>query len=164
MARSRRWRLLGIETLPMQAPARAGDEWRRAMQTLGLRSVQIGSHVNGRNLDDPALESFWATAHELGAFVLIHPHRTIIPGDRLASYYRRNFVGLPFETTITGASLVFGGVLERFPNAKVCLCHAGGFVPFLARRFVHARNVRPEARQRLNEPAEVSLGRPRLGQ
>ena len=60
--------------------------------------------------------------------MLIHPHGTIIRGDRLASYYRRNFVGLPFETTITGASLVFGGVLERFPNAKVRLCHAGGFV------------------------------------
>jgi aminocarboxymuconate-semialdehyde decarboxylase len=68
--------------------------------------------------------------YDRGWFFLIHPHGEIMQGDRLKSYYMRNFVGLPFETTMAGASLVFGGVLERFPNVNFCLCHGGGFVPY----------------------------------
>jgi aminocarboxymuconate-semialdehyde decarboxylase len=152
-------RFLGLATLPMQDPARAADELRRAMTSLGLRGAQIGSNVNGANLDDPALEPVWAVANELNAFLLVHPHGEIVPGDRLKSYYMRNFVGLPFETTIAGASLVFGGVLERFPDIAFCLCHGGGYLPYQAGRFVHAWRVRSEPRARLEGPPEASLGR-----
>lgn len=152
-------RLLGLATLPMQDPRRAADELRRAMTSLGLRGAQIGSNVNNQNLDDPALEPVWAVANELNAFFLIHPHGDIVPGDRLKSYYMRNFVGLPFETTVAGASLVFGGVLERFPNIAFCLCHAGGYVPYQAGRFVHAWQVRSEPKARLKEAPEASLAR-----
>ena len=87
------------------------------MTKLGLRGAMIGTNVNGRNLDDPALEPFWAAAEELGAFLFIHPHGGIF-GERLGSYYMKNFVGLPFDTTIAAASLVFGGVLERYPRTE----------------------------------------------
>ena len=53
-------RFLGIATLPMQAPQRAAEELRRAVRTLGLRGAMIGSNVQGKNLDDPALEPLWA--------------------------------------------------------------------------------------------------------
>jgi aminocarboxymuconate-semialdehyde decarboxylase len=66
-------RFMGIATVPLQAPELAAGELRRAMTKLGLRGMEIGSHVNGRNLDDPALEPVWATAAELGAFILVHP-------------------------------------------------------------------------------------------
>src|SRR5689334_19350515 len=55
-------RLVGIATLPMQAPQLAAAELRRAMGTLALRGAQIGSNINGRNLDDPALEPLSAAA------------------------------------------------------------------------------------------------------
>ena len=152
-------RFLGLATLPLQAPPRAADELRRAMTELGLKGAQIGSNVNDRNLDDPALEPVWAEADALGAFMLVHPHGRIVAGDRLASYYMRNFVGLPFETTMAGASLAFGGVLEKFPRITFCLCHAGGFLPYQAGRFVHAWHVRPEAKQRLAGRIEDSLRR-----
>jgi aminocarboxymuconate-semialdehyde decarboxylase len=42
------------------------------MTMLGLRGMQIGSHVNGRNLDDPGLALVWATAEAIGAFILVH--------------------------------------------------------------------------------------------
>lgn len=150
-------RFMGIATLPLQAPQAAADELRRAMRSLGLRGAQIGSNVNDRNLDDPALEPVWAAANELRAFILVHPHAPRVPGDALKSYYMRNFVGLPFETTVAGASLLFGGVLERYPDIIFCLCHAGGFVPYQAGRFLHAFSVRPEAKQNLKRPPEESL-------
>jgi aminocarboxymuconate-semialdehyde decarboxylase len=152
-------RFLGLATLPMQDPERAVDELRRSMGALGLRGAQIGSNINGRNLDDPALDPVWAAANELRAFFLIHPHGEIMPGDRLSAYYMRNFVGLPFETTIAGAALVFGGVLERYPDVAFCLCHGGGFVPYQAGRFLHAYDMRAEARSRLRGSPENSLRR-----
>jgi aminocarboxymuconate-semialdehyde decarboxylase len=152
-------RFVALATLPLQDPPRAADELTRAMRVLGLRGAQIGSNVNGRNLDDPALEPVWAVANELRAFVLVHPHGDILPGDRLKSYYMRNFVGLPFETTMAGAALVFGGVIERYPDINFCLCHGGGFVPYQAGRFLHAFDVRAEPKARLQGSPEASLAR-----
>jgi aminocarboxymuconate-semialdehyde decarboxylase len=149
-------RFLGIGGVPLQAPELAAQELRRAMTELGLRGAMIGTHVRGRNLDDPALEPFWAEAAALGAFIFIHPHGGA-GAERLGSYYLKNLVGLPFETTIAGASLVFGGVLERHPNLKICLSHGGGFLPYQAGRFGHGYEVRPEAKINLRHPPEQSI-------
>jgi len=152
-------RFMGLATLPLQDPQKAADELRRVMRSLGLRGAQIGSNVNGRNLDDPVLDPVWAAASELRAFVLVHPHGEIVPGERLKSYYMRNFVGLPFETTMAGAALVFGGVIERYPDIVFCLCHGGGFVPYQAGRFVRAFEVRAEPKARLQGSPQASLAR-----
>jgi aminocarboxymuconate-semialdehyde decarboxylase len=157
VARRHSDRFLALATLPLQDPRRAADELTRAMRVLGLRGTQIGTNVNGRNLDDPALEPVWAAANELKAFVLVHPHGEILPGERLTSYYMRNFVGLPFETTMAGAALVFGGVIERYPDINFCLCHGGGFLPYQAGRFLHAFKVRGEPKARLRGSPQDSL-------
>jgi aminocarboxymuconate-semialdehyde decarboxylase len=151
-------RFLGLAGVPLQAPELAAGELARAMTELGLRGAMIGSHVNGRNLDDPALEPFWAAADALGAFIFVHPHGGA-GAERLGSYYLKNLVGLPFETTIAGASLVFGGVLERHPGLKVCLSHGGGFLPYQAGRFRHGHEVRAEAKINLHHPLQDSIGR-----
>jgi aminocarboxymuconate-semialdehyde decarboxylase len=151
-------RFLGLGGVPLQAPELAAAELKRAMQGLGLHGAMIGSNVNGRNLDDPGLEPFWAAASALGAFIFVHPHAGAA-GERLGGYYLKNLVGLPFETTIAGASLVFGGVLERHPGLKICLAHGGGFLPYQAGRFRHGFAVRPEARINLAHPPEDSIGR-----
>ncbi len=144
-------RFWGIATLPMQAPGRAADELKRAMTKLGLRGAMIGSHALGKNLDDPSFEPLWATAEELGAFLFIHPV-DIAGADRLKSYYLRNLIGNPLDTTIAAACLYFGGVLDRHPMLKVCLAHGGGFTPYQAARWEHGWAVRPEPKK--NVPAQ----------
>jgi aminocarboxymuconate-semialdehyde decarboxylase len=151
-------RFLGIATLPMQDPERAVAELRRSMTDLGLRGAQIGSHVEGRNLDDPSLEPLWAAAAELGAFILIHPQKTAAT-DRLKSYYLKNLIGNPLDTTIAAASLVFGGVLERYPDLKFCFAHGGGFMPYQTGRMNHGYDVRPEGKVNLKEAPEASIRR-----
>ncbi|HEY2137022.1 MAG TPA: amidohydrolase family protein [Xanthobacteraceae bacterium] len=151
-------RFMGLGGVPLQAPEQAATELRRAMTELGLRGAMIGSNVNGRNLDDPALEPFWAAAAALGAFIFVHPHAGA-GAERLGSYYLKNLIGLPFETTIAGASLVFGGVLERHPGLKVCLAHGGGFLPYQAGRFRHGFDVRPEPKVNLRHAPEETIGR-----
>jgi aminocarboxymuconate-semialdehyde decarboxylase len=151
-------RFLGLGGVPLQAPELAAQELERAMTPLGLSGAMIGTHVRGRNLDDLVLEPFWAAAARLGAFIFVHPQGGA-GAERLGSYYLKNLIGLPFETTIAGASLVFGGVLERHPDLKVCLSHGGGFLPYQAGRFRHGFDVRPEAKVNLQGSPEASIAR-----
>jgi aminocarboxymuconate-semialdehyde decarboxylase len=143
LAKARPDRFLAIATLPMQAPREAADELRHAVRVLGLRGAQIGSNIAGKNLDDPELEPVWAAAAELGAFMLLHPIN-VAGADRLSSYYLTNLIGNPLDTTIAGACLIFGGVLERHPKLNFIMSHGGGFIPYQGGRWVHGWEVRPE--------------------
>ena len=151
-------RFLGLATLPMQAPERAAQELRRAMGSLGLLGFHLASNIQGRNLDDPDLEPVWEAAQALSAFVLVHPFK-VAAGERLKSYYLKNLIGNPLDTTIAAASLLFGGVIERYPAISFCFSHGGGFVPYQAGRFIHGWNVRPEPKQFLGHGPAESLGR-----
>jgi len=136
-------RFSGIATLPMQAPDKAADELRRAMRKLGLHGAMIGSNIGGKNLDDPSFEPLWAAAEELDAFMMIHPGN-VAGAERLRSYYLGNLIGNPLDTTIAGACLIFGGVLERHPKLNFIMSHGGGFIPYQGGRWVHGWEVRPE--------------------
>jgi aminocarboxymuconate-semialdehyde decarboxylase len=151
-------RFQGLATLPMQAPQRAADELARAMRSLGLKGAQIGSNINGRNLDDPSLDPLWAVANEHAAIIMVHPNN-VAGADRMKSYYLNNLIGNPLDTTIAAASLVFGGVIERFPAVKFFMVHGGGFVPYQAGRWDHGWRVRPEPRVNLKQSPEAAIRR-----
>jgi aminocarboxymuconate-semialdehyde decarboxylase len=151
-------RFLGLATVAMQDPAAAAQTLDRAVTQHGLRGMHLGSNIRGGNLDDPSLDAVWEVANRHALFILVHPHK-VVAAQRMHSYYLTNLVGNPLETTIAAASLIFGGVIERHPDIRFCLSHAGGFVPFQAGRFRHGWKVRKEPRLRLKgDPAE-SLSR-----
>jgi aminocarboxymuconate-semialdehyde decarboxylase len=151
-------RFAAIATLPIQAPEKAAEELRRAMIKLGMHGAMIGSNVGGKNLDDPSFEPLWATAAELDAFMAIHPGN-VAGADRLRSYYLTNLIGNPLDTTIAAACLIFGGVLERYPNLNFVMVHGGGFIPYQGMRWVHGWQVRPEPKVRLKHSPEKYLDR-----
>jgi aminocarboxymuconate-semialdehyde decarboxylase len=151
-------RFAAIATLPMQAPQKAADELRRAMTKLGLHGAMIGSNAGGKNLDDPSFEPLWATAEELGAWMMIHPGN-VAGADRLKAYYLQNLIGNPLDTTIAGACLIFGGVLERHPKLNFVMVHGGGFIPYQGHRWVHGWEVRPEPKVHLKHSPEPYLDR-----
>jgi aminocarboxymuconate-semialdehyde decarboxylase len=146
----------GLATAPMQAPEMAAKELTRAMTEGGLGGAMIGSNIGGRNLDDPDLDTFWEAANVLSAFILVHPIH-VVGIERMRSYYLKNIIGNPLETTLAAASLVFGGVIERFPNIVFCMSHGGGFTPYQAGRFVHGWDVRDEPKTRLNGHPQASI-------
>jgi aminocarboxymuconate-semialdehyde decarboxylase len=151
-------RFSGIATLPMQAPEKAAEELRRAMRKLGLHGAMIGSNIGGKNLDDPGFEPLWAAAQELDAFMMIHPGN-VAGADRLRSYYLGNLIGNPLDTTIAGACLIFGGVLERYPRLNFVMVHGGGFIPYQGGRWVHGWHVRPEPKVHLKHSPAPYLDR-----
>ncbi|MBO0827781.1 MAG: amidohydrolase family protein [Streptosporangiales bacterium] len=122
-------RFLAVCTVPLQSPERAAEELRHAVGRLGMVGVEIATTVDGTELDDPGLDPFWVAAHDLGCIVLVHPYRSLA-GRSMKRYFLGNLVGNPAESTLAIAHLVFGGVLERFPDLRICVVHGGGFLPY----------------------------------
>ena len=129
--------------IPLQDPKAAAKELERAVKA-GHLGCQIGSNVAGTNLDDKKLDPVWRMAQKLDVPIFIHPTDVIGVNDRLKDYYLRNFIGNPLDTTIAAASLIFGGVFDRFPKIKFLLSHVGGFTPWIRGRWQHGYGERQE--------------------
>lgn len=152
-------RFCGLGTLPMQDPDLAILELERCMTELGLQGVQVGSHVNEWNLDQPELFPVFEAAARLGAAVFVHPWDMLAP-DRMSRYWMRWLVGMPAETAIAMCSLMFGGVLERLPNLRVAFAHGGGSFPGTFGRIQHGFEVRPDlCATNTQTPPRALLGR-----
>jgi aminocarboxymuconate-semialdehyde decarboxylase len=152
-------RFIGLGTLPMQDANLAIKELERCCGPLGLAGVQIGSHVNGWNLDDERIFPVLEAAAEAGAAVFVHPWQ-MLGRDRMGLYWLPWLVGMPAETALSICSLIFGGVFERLPTLKVAFAHGGGAFPGIVGRLEHGFNVRPDIVATNNErnPREY-LGR-----
>ena len=144
-------RFLGMATVPLQAPDMALPELDRAINKLGLRGVEILSNINGRDLDSPELMPFFKEVEALDVPIFIHPGQ-VAGADRMQKYYLGNLVGNPLDTTLAAAHLVFGGVLDRFPDLKICLAHGGGYMPYQRGRWEHGYEVRPEGKAVIRKP------------
>jgi len=136
-------RFVGLATLPLQDPDRAIGELERAVGELGLAGVQIGSHVNAWNLDQPELFPVLRRAAELGAAVFVHPWDMLAP-ERMERYWMRWLVGMPTEVTLAICSCIFGGVLERLPTLRIAFAHGGGGFPGTLGRIERGYHVRPD--------------------
>ncbi len=136
-------RFIGLGTVPMQDETRAIMELERCVRELGLAGIEIGSHVNGWNLDDPSVFPVLEAAAELGAAVFVHPWE-MLGRERMSRYWLPWLVGMPAETSLSICSMIFGGVLERLPNLRVAFAHGGGAFPATLGRIEHGFNARPD--------------------
>lgn len=131
-------RFVGMATVPMQDAGKAAAELERAVTQLGFKAVEINTNINGKNLDEPEFLPFFEKAQALDVPVFLHPHYVIGAADRLSRHYLINLIGNPTDTTIAVASLILGGVMERFPRLTLVCAHAGGTTPFIKGRWDHA--------------------------
>jgi len=125
-------RLVGLGSLPLQDVALATAELERCLRELKLRGVIISSHVNGIELGDERLVPFWAKAEELGAVIFIHPAGSA--DARMARNRLMITIGQPLEEAFALSSLVYEGIIDRFPKLKIMIAHGGGYLPFYAGR------------------------------
>jgi len=143
-------RFAAMATLPLQVPDEALKELGRATKTLGLRGVEIGSHVGKRELGDQVFWPIYKALEDLDMPIFIHPHH-VAGLDRLLDFYLNNLIGNPLDTTIAAAKLIFSGVLEKYPGLKIILAHAGGQVPYIIGRWEHGYQVRPECKEKVHK-------------
>jgi 2,3-dihydroxybenzoate decarboxylase len=130
-------RYSGFAHLAMQDAKAAADELERSMRELRLCGAMINGHTNGQYLDHPSLHPFWERAEALGALIYLHPADPVTPAPVLDGHkgLRRATWEWTFETGSHALRLVFGGVFDRFPRAKLALGHLGETLPFLLWRF-----------------------------
>lgn len=136
-------RLIGLGTIPMQSPRHAVLELERCVRQLAFPGVQIGTNVNGTNLDSPDFFPVFEAAEALGVAVFVHPWE-MCGRERMTKYWTPWLVGMPAETSLAICSMIFGGVLERFPRLRVAFAHGGGAFPATIGRIDHGFQVRPD--------------------
>jgi 2,3-dihydroxybenzoate decarboxylase len=130
-------RYSGFGHLPVQDGVAAADELERCIRDLKFCGAMINGHTNGQYLDHPSLFPFWERAEATGAVVYIHPTDPVSPSPALAGVegLRRATWEWGFETGSHALRLVFSGLFDRFPRAKVALGHLGETLPYLLWRF-----------------------------
>jgi aminocarboxymuconate-semialdehyde decarboxylase len=137
-------RFLGLATVPLQDTALAIAELRRAYDDLGLSGVTLGTNVAGGNVSDGQLLPFLRAVAELNLPILIHPD--FVPNPRVGDYYLINLIGMPVESAITMANMIFSGLFDMLPGLRVCFMHGGGMAPYVFGRWDKGWDVRPESR------------------
>ncbi len=150
-------RVAGLGLVPLQDVKLAIRELERLMK-LGLKGVEIGTHVNGVYPGDERFRPFWEACESLEALVFIHP---VEGGGRpeLRDYYMWNVIGNPLETTIAAGHLILSGVLDAYPRLKVLLAHGGGALPYLHGRLDRGFEQRPEINKVISQPPTEYLKR-----
>jgi aminocarboxymuconate-semialdehyde decarboxylase len=141
-----------MATVPMQDPKLAVRELERVKSQYDISAIEIGTSIEGVNLDDPRFLPFFEAADALDVTLFLHPYYV---GDKagLSRYYFTNLIGNPLDTAIAAGSLIFGGVLDRFPHLKVMLAHGGGYFPYQIGRLNKGYQERKESRTCKEQPS-----------
>lgn len=135
-------------TLPLQDPQASAREVARLAANPRVRGVEIGTNINGMDLDNPELGPVWNALQEAELPVWVHPdQRSVAGADRLGPYYLLNLIGNPLETTIAIARLMFGGVLQSHLDLRFGFVHGGGLAPYQLGRWEHGWACRAEPKK-----------------
>ncbi len=134
---------IGLGTIPMQNNDLAIKEMDRCINELNLSGVQIGSNINGINLSEDQFIPIFEHAEKIKCSIFIHPWE-MIGTDQMKKYWFPWLIGMPAETSRAISSIIFGGVLERFPNLKIAFAHGGGSFLFTLGRIDHGFKVNPK--------------------
>lgn len=135
-------RFVGLGTLPMQHTDMAIKELRRCKE-IGLKGIQIGSHINDWNLNEPALFPIFEAMQELDMALFVHPWWWSAK-TKMPKYWLPWLVGMPAETSLAICSMIFGGIFERLPKLRVAFAHGGGAFPATIGRIEHGWQARPD--------------------
>ncbi len=134
-------RFSGAFTLPLQDLDRALAELEFCVRRLGLRVVNLPAEIGGRYLGDPSLRPLWEAIDDLEIVAFLHPDG--IKDPAFLRYSLWNGIGQGIEETRLMASLIYEGVLERHPDLRIVIAHAGGFLPFTIARLDRNATAHP---------------------
>lgn len=133
-------RLFGAAMVPVQDPAAAAAELRRAHDELGFPALFVRPNpCCGRSLSDPAYEPIWEAAEETGMAVGVHEGSSVIVptlgADRPFNPLVLHAVSHAFEEMLACAQLIAFGVLDHHPGLRVVFLESGGgWAPFWLER------------------------------
>jgi uncharacterized protein len=127
-----------IASLPLNDIDATLGEIDRAVNELGAKGIQVFTNVAGKPLSAlefrPIFEAM--TRHDLPVWV--HPMRGPQFPDYASEQTSDNEIwftfGWPYETTACVTRLIYSGLFDELPNAKIITHHMGGMIPYFAGR------------------------------
>lgn len=152
-------RFRGLGVLPLQDRTASMEALRYAVDELGLRSFALAGHVNGRNLDDPDIIAVIEAMIDRDVSISVHPpfFDKLGEHDRLARHYFKSSMAAPIEASIALMSLIYDGLLDRRPEARLWFTHGGGIVPFTIGRFATRWHQQSELDRPMRRPPQEYL-------
>jgi aminocarboxymuconate-semialdehyde decarboxylase len=151
-------RFTGLGTIPLQAPELAIAELERLHGSLGMRGIEMMTHVAGEDLSHERFRKVFQRIDELGMLVFLHSDG-FTEARRFKDHYFNNIIGNPLDTTVALHHLIFGGVLEDCPGLKVVAAHGGGYLGAYSGRIDHAAAARPDTGEKLKQMPGAYLRR-----
>ncbi len=158
-------RIRWLCSLPWEYPDAAVSELARSCDR-GAVGVMVLANIAGRTLADPLLAPVWKEIDRRALPVLVHP--TAPPGTPEMALREFNLIasiGFMFDTSLAIARLMFDGFLDRYPDVKLIVSHAGGALPYLVGRLDQcfdkmnaARTKTSDAAGRVHAAALLRLG------
>jgi len=120
-------------------------ELDRAIKDLKFRGVQVFSHINDKPLDSPEFLPLYEKMSQYNLPIWIHPRTGITSVDyrseTQSKYLNDRTFGWLYETSIAMSRLIYSGILERYPNLKIIVHHAGAMIPFLEKRIINIQDT-----------------------
>lgn len=155
-------RFVGFFTLPTCSVKASLDELERSVNELGLRGFGCYTNLNGKALDREELLPLYERLAHYRLPVYIHPTAPLATEVTGLDIMPILIFGWAFDSTVAMTRLVYGRVLERFPEINFVVADVGGVIAFFAQRAINIYAGRTEEiRQKygLQENPLVSLKR-----
>lgn len=131
-------RFIGLATLPTSSTQDSLSELDRAVGELGLRGFGCFTNLNGRALDSEELFPIYERVAEYKIPIYLHPTAPLATRATGLDIMPVLIFGWAFDSTVAMTRLVYGRVLERFPEIHFVVADVGGVLAFFAQR---ARNI-----------------------
>ena len=163
--------LAGVGALPLNDTEASLKEIDSAINDLKLKGFMIHTPLfsltedilppgQGKPLDSPELIPIYEKMAQYDLPLWIHPNPlcdarlTEYHGEKAAKYYGWQIYGWPYQDTLAQVHLVFGGILEKFPNLKFLNHHGGSHGTVLREK---ARRKHQYGRDALGSAGEERL-------
>jgi aminocarboxymuconate-semialdehyde decarboxylase len=144
-------RFYGLGSVPMQDVALATAELE-GVKALGLHGVEITTHVNGVSPGDPQFWPFWKEVERLSLSVFVHGQDPTFADRLVGPPYLENAIGFPMENALAAASVVTSGLMEEYPDLRLCFSHGGGPFTMVLPRIQHLWNNNASLREAMKRP------------
>jgi predicted TIM-barrel fold metal-dependent hydrolase len=132
-----RGRFGAFAVLPLPDMDAALAELEYGLDTLQLDGVALLTSIGRKYLGDPTFDPLFDELNRRRAVVYTHPN--IPPGSDVPELvWPAPLIEFVFDTTRAAVNMVLSGTLERHPDIRLILSHAGGAVPYIAGRIALA--------------------------
>lgn len=137
-------RFVGLATLPTSSIKSSLDELERSIKELGLRGFGCYTNLNGRPLDSEVFFPIYELVAKYKIPIYLHPTAPLATEATGLDIMPVLIYGWAFDSTVAMTRLVYGRVVERFPEIDFVVADVGGVISFFAQRATNIYKGRTE--------------------